>query len=463
MAELKANSRVHGALFLDEGASDPGHAVRSDDERFVQFQDAMASFFDQITVVVDDTGASVTRITTLEAQMADATARITVEETVRATADTAFAQRITTVEASVGDNLARIRTEETARADADSAMASLITTVQAQTDAAQASIITEEIARANADSALALMITTLEATFGSSSATFSDQITALATDVLAVTTRVTTVEATVAGNTASITTETTARATADSALATQITTLSATAGGFTAALTEEATVRANADGTLFARWGITIDINHRISGISLMDGTNQQSVFSVQADVFQVVNPSYPNNTFPTAVILSDTSGTLFSTNLGTGTPRTFKQVAGGALVNRNADLFMLPSLKGVGVGSGFALARVRFAGSNTVLIHVTGQARNITVWYRIVGQFTEWRPFAAIGWLAPENNVENFHSIAGFAQHDLTIGATDTVEIGYNGLNGQADGDTGDDSKNDIYVGAGLVQVVNF
>lgn len=323
-----------------------------------------------------------------------------------------------------------------------------------------AAILDERSIRVTNESAFSHRLDLVESSVGENSALISTLEETFSTVSGSLSTRIDVVSAHSNENTAAITSEITARTNADGALSTRIDTVSAAAAGAIASVATEATARANADGTLSAKWGVTVDLNGRISGISLNDGTNQQSTFTILADNFMVENPAYPDNPFPSKVIGSGGSA-RFQTNLGGGTPYQF--TGSGGTVSRNANVSILGRLAGVGYGTGFALNRLRHAGANTIVTRFAGQCRQATVWYRVIGQFTDWRVLAAYGWLAPTSGSGNFHTIAGFNQQDISVGATDQLELGYNGLDGAANGDTLDDSNNDIWAGELMVEVVNY
>lgn len=80
------------------------------------------------------------------------------------------------------------------------------------------------------------------------------------------------------------------RINADEVLAASIETVSVGLDDVTVAITEETIARIAADGTIFARWGVAINVDGEIIGKIQLDGTNQSSSFLVQVDKFQVVN-----------------------------------------------------------------------------------------------------------------------------------------------------------------------------
>lgn len=176
----------------------------------------------------------------------------------------AFAKRIETLSAKFGNSLAQVVEEMLAYASKSEAWAKKISTVEAELGNAKASIETESYVRVTEDEALASQITT--------------------------------VEASVAANTAAITNEVTARATADSALASDITTVEARldTGDF-AAVKTQSSATATKVGNIEAKWGVTVNANGNVAGIQLLNGTNTQSSFTVDATKFIVKKPDGTN------------------------------------------------------------------------------------------------------------------------------------------------------------------------
>lgn len=365
----------------------------------------------------------------LAARIDDVAGLIAIETEIRIGQHSLFLSQISVLSGSVGQNAAAIVTERLIRISEDSALAQVLEELTATVAGNSASIASLSQVLSTTSGTLSTRLDVLHVNFGTFQSTVSSQFTAFAN--------------------------------ADGALASRIDQVSVNVAGNTAAIIEEASVRANAIGEIHARWGVNIDINGRISGIELLDGTDGQSTFTIRADVFQIVNPDYPDNPFPSKVIASGSSGVRFQTQLGGGTPYQF--TGGNGTVSRNANVSILGRLDGVGFGTGFSLGRLRYAGVNMVVARFRGQCRQATMWYRVIGQFTDWRPLAALGWLAPSSGTGTYHTIVGDTQNDISVGATDQLEVGYNGLDGNGDGDTMDDANNDIYAGEMMVEVVNY
>lgn len=460
---------------------------------------ASAAIVQEVTARVNAISAIATQITTITAQVAANAAAIIAEATARANADSAMATSLTTLTASVAANAAAITAEATVRANADSASATTVTTLTATVGANTAAITAEATARANGDSAVAATVTALTATVGANTAAITAEATARANADSAMSETVTELTATVGENTAAITAEATARADAVSAVAETVTALTATVGENTAAITEEAEARIDQFGAIGVRHTLKLDVNGKIVGRVTLSGDDETSTYEVAVDTYRVLNKDYPANSFPSKVIGSG-SWELFETDLGSGTANIFKRATDGVTVPRSANVAVLGTLKGVGVGTGFAANRVRLAGLNTFVIHFNGQCKTgVTVWYRITPTFTDWRPIGAFGWLAPNVSLvgddipefsdppdssemadlrtlvnaikaqllagvhNGFRTVSGFAELDIAVGALESIEFGFNGLNGDGDGDTETPANNDIYAGELMVEVVNY
>lgn len=208
----------------------------------------------------------------------------------------------------IAENASAITTETTARTTADSALSTRLDTVESNTNTAlsnlNARIATEESTRSTADSAAATRLTAVEAT-SSKVRVFRQSTTPTAYFVgdqwydtangnkLRVwngSSWVDTDNAAIATTAAAVATETTARIAGDTALASQVTSLSSTVGGHTTSITS---LSSSINGTQ-GRFGITIDNNGFISGISLLSDTsngNPTSVFRVAANQFAIRTP----------------------------------------------------------------------------------------------------------------------------------------------------------------------------
>jgi len=92
---------------------------------------------------------------------------------------------------------------------------------------------------------------------------------------------------------AAIVNESIVRTTETQALATQITTLDVKIGANTASINQQASVLVDVQGsitTIFAKWGIELDVNGWVSGI-LLNNNGQRADLTVRSDRFRVIPP----------------------------------------------------------------------------------------------------------------------------------------------------------------------------
>jgi hypothetical protein len=186
----------------------------------------------------------------------------------------------------IGVNAAAISTESIARADADSAIANQITTINAIANGNAAAISEEALVRAQDDEALAVTIDSLDAQVGSNAAAISSEAATRASADTALAGTISTIQTQTNNNAAAIVTETAARTSGDSALAATQTSLTTTVNGHTASITSQ---QASLNGVL-ARYALTLNVNGKITGFSLLSGAGIPSEFAVQADKFFVSN-----------------------------------------------------------------------------------------------------------------------------------------------------------------------------
>lgn len=210
-------------------------------------------------------------------------AAITEEKTTRETENEAIASWVRSVAAMIGnpDNpadgtvFAALREELTARAAADEASAKRIETLEAAigdpwnpgAGTIYAALRDDREASVTRDEALARDIQIVSAGIG-------DPVSPVAGTVFAV-----------------IADEKTARAAADSALASQQTTLQTQLAGNTASIQE---LLQSVDG-IRGQWGILLDINGRITGLTLIGGQSHTSmVFKVDSFIVQTPDGDVP-------------------------------------------------------------------------------------------------------------------------------------------------------------------------
>ena len=132
--------------------------------------------------------------------------------------------------------------------------------VEAVAENATAEIAAEAVVRASADSALGQQITTLTATVNSNASTATAQIQ----------------------------NEATVRASADSALSSQLSTVSSTVGANTASIN----ALTNSVNGVEAQWGVSVNVNNRITGAIRLDADLTTSTFAILANRFEVVHPT---------------------------------------------------------------------------------------------------------------------------------------------------------------------------
>ncbi|MGL5965504.1 MAG: phage tail tip fiber protein [Fusobacteriaceae bacterium] len=101
--------------------------------------------------------------------------------------------------------------------------------------------------------------------------------------------RITKVDASVAQNATHIVEETTARVNADGALGERITNLKAESDAGIAEVKQQMTVVSDKVGKVEAKWGVEVNVNGKISGVSL-NNDGKRSDFSIIADRFTISN-----------------------------------------------------------------------------------------------------------------------------------------------------------------------------
>ncbi|MDF9617030.1 phage tail protein [Pseudomonas entomophila] len=175
-ASASQMNALQAAWREDDGEGDLADALRG--------WDSAAKFAQEVRVRANENEATVTRLTSLDAQVADNKANITTLEQVVATNDRTTATRMTQLGTEVDDNRARLTTVEEAQTTTDEAIAGLRTTVDSVYTAgredsgegdllgaldawkSKASFASEVRTLANADQALARKSETLEASIG---------------------------------------------------------------------------------------------------------------------------------------------------------------------------------------------------------------------------------------------------------------------------------------------------------
>lgn len=216
-------------------------------------------------------GDTFEKIDTLEIDRENLNAKI--EETYKLSVenDKVLAQKITEVSGeleSAGNKLSgMINDESTVRLDSDKALATKISEVEAsfatEDSKLDASIKEETTARVTSDDALAKRINTLSASMDTEDGKLS----------------------------ASIKTEEQARVSADGALSSQITTVKTEMDGKVSTINQTLTSTVNKLGEVESKWGVEMDSNGKISGVS-MNNNGTRSDFEVRADKFAFTDTS---------------------------------------------------------------------------------------------------------------------------------------------------------------------------
>ncbi|GAP66835.1 hypothetical protein MBSD_n2150 [Mizugakiibacter sediminis] len=148
-------------------------------------------------------------------------------------------------------------------------------------------VYTEKTARQEADGLFAQTIDVIGALTPDKKAFVLNQQTVKVDSTTALADYITSTQASVDNVNARIDTEQTARANGDSANAASITALQTTVNGNSASISE---LLSTTNG-LSAKWGVTVDINNRVTGIQLNAGTSSTTL-DIVADRFSIVNPS---------------------------------------------------------------------------------------------------------------------------------------------------------------------------
>lgn len=309
------------------------------------FKDSAAKLEERISVVAKAGEASAKKSIELVARLGDAEAKIKRVDEVIVTRDTALARTTEDIRAKIADNSANITTIKSSYATRTFAEAKKTEAIEASTAITTASVTAEALARATADMAIASTVTTVSAqvnhpTTGlpAAHAAVTNEATARATADTAIASTVTTLSAQVNNPTtglpaahAAVTNEATARASADGTLSSQITTLSGTVGTVSAAVTTETSNRIAADGAIHQHWGVSLDVNNRITGRVRLDGTGATSTFTILADAIRFYNGTSDIAPFTVSggvVYLTNVVAEVLKANIQIQTP----EIVGGIL-----------------------------------------------------------------------------------------------------------------------------------
>lgn len=236
-------------------------------------------------------------------------------QTTERTADTIT--RVDKIEIETDGIGAKIEEVDRVSKEGDIALASRITTISAQVDNNTSSIVTESEARASADEVITKRVDTIlgamEGDLGPLVGQIQQDLQVLADKDGVLASRIDTVEAgykTADGEIkASVSAETSARVSADQALTTQINTAKSELEGNIASVSQTATTEIKkVDDKVVkveAKWGISTNVNGKVSGISL-NNDGKSSAFEVVADRF-TISDGTSNTTPPFEVVGGNT------------------------------------------------------------------------------------------------------------------------------------------------------------
>jgi hypothetical protein len=157
--------------------------------------------------------------------------------------------------------------------------------VSAQAGAAQAYARQEVSALATQTASYASIISEVQASFADNIATVNSNLVSLATTDSVLASRADSLDASlgsVNGSIATINSQLITLANADTTFAGSLTSLTTTVNGHTTTIS---THTSSLNG-LNAQWGVTIDSNGRVIGLTQLDGTNNQATFTVVANNF---------------------------------------------------------------------------------------------------------------------------------------------------------------------------------
>jgi len=246
----------------------------------------------------DGVYATSSSVNNLTSQLGDLSASSTASFRVLTESDSSLAEQIASLRASLGASItAESQRLTQALVTQDAALATIKDSVAVNFGGAlSAAASAKNVAIANVGrlSANAQQISGIESSLfdpatglgatASALDTLTVEVHDSVTGLSATVSRVTTLEATLSGGTfvttATFNSEHTARVSAEGAIASDVTTLFTTTSGHTATLVLYGT---SING-IEAKWGVKLDVNGKIAGIELNDGTSGTSYFDVRAD-----------------------------------------------------------------------------------------------------------------------------------------------------------------------------------
>lgn len=208
----------------------------------------------------------------------------------------AVAEQLTQIKSDVAGNVAEIAEEKTTRATEVAALAETISTISASVDDAEAAITEINTVSATSTSAVALAVYGMGVALGEAEAAITQLNTVDATSTSALVQAFRGVEGRVGDTEGEISDLYNVNVALKNALVQKILQIESTVGGKSVSITS---LMESVDG-IEGQWGVEIDNNGRVTGVSLVSDPSQRSNFIVLADAFKVVGPN--NNVSPFTV-----------------------------------------------------------------------------------------------------------------------------------------------------------------
>lgn len=355
VAQASQLSSLRASYRADDGEGDLADAMRG--------WESTASFAQEVRVRATENMATVTRLTTLDAQVGKTAAGISSLETVIATDREATASKLDLLKVSVDTNTVSIGNEVTARADGDTALGSRIGITEAKVEDNTAKITTVEQAQAAVDQTVASIKTAVDAVYTINRD--EDGEGDLASGIEAWT------------SSARFATETRAQADATQAVIRRTDTLQAAITDTNTGLSQTnasvqtvSQAQAALDNKASAMWAVKLQVNAQGQyvaagvGLGIENGpAGLQSTFLVQADKFAVINGVNSTMSAPFVV----TGGQVFINYAMIDTAFIQNLVLGMTLRSSAVNAKGLPLLE-INIPEGMLTLRSAGAGGSTTL-----------------------------------------------------------------------------------------------
>ena len=273
-----------------------------------------AFVLDQAKTMVSPTETLGQKFTAILSQAASgAQAQVAAETTARTTAIAAEASARQALATQVAANLsAAINSEQSARSTAISAETLARQQLATQVGQNTAAIQNEASARSTADQTFAQQFSLLGATAANGSAWNMNMNTVQIGGGMSMATRLSGIDTALGNNSAAIANEITARTNAVSSVAQSLQTVNSTVGSLSASVT---TLSAATNGVL-SRWGVAVNNNGHIIGISLNNSGPAAGSLNMVADEFAFVSP---NGGTPVKIVSMNGNKVRFNTNVEMG------------------------------------------------------------------------------------------------------------------------------------------------